>query len=120
MRQPPFEVGLKEIWLILSLVDSFRNEAVADPGFGLYVLLASFSLEFLAELPNEDAEILRLVGRLGAPNGSEQSAVSYDLSGMAGEMQQQIELLGGEMNWSAKDGDGMRIRIDNEISGFDC
>ena len=77
---------------------AFGDEAVADPGLGLDVLLAGLGFELLAQLADEDAEILRLVGRLRAPDGGEQGAVGDHLAGVAGQVREQIEFLGREMD----------------------
>jgi len=41
---------------------SLRDEAIADPGFGLDVLLAGLDFEFLAQLADEDAQVFGLMG----------------------------------------------------------
>src|ERR1039458_7399488 len=74
------------------------DEAVADPGFGLDVLFAGFGLELLAQLADKDAQILRLVGRLRSPNRGEQRAMGHDLSRVAGQVEEQVEFLGGEVD----------------------
>jgi hypothetical protein len=103
-----------------SLLSSpFRNETIADPWLCLYVLLAGFSLELLAELSDEDAEILRLVGGLRTPDRCEQGAVGNHLPGMAREMEEQVKFLGGEVNGPAEDGDGMGVGVDDEVAGFE-
>src|ERR1035438_3131524 len=74
------------------------DEAVAHPGLGLNVLFAGFGIEFLAQLADKDAQVLRLVSRLRSPDGGEQGAMGHDLSRVAGQVEQQVELLGGEMD----------------------
>ncbi len=70
--------------------------------------LAGFAFEFFAQLADEDAQILRLMRRLRAPDGSQQRAMRHHLAGVAGQMQQQIEFLGREVNGLALHGDGVR------------
>ena len=41
---------------------AFGDKAVADPGFGLDVLFSGFGFELFAQLADEDAQVLRLVG----------------------------------------------------------
>ena len=83
------------------------------------VLLAGFGFEFFAELSYEDAEILGLMGGLSSPDGGEQGAMGHDLAGMAGEVKEQIEFLGGEVEGLAVDGDAMGGFIDHEVAGLD-
>jgi len=47
---------------------SFGNKAVAHPGLGLDVLLASFGFELFAHLAYKNAQVFRLMGRLRSPN----------------------------------------------------
>ena len=95
---------------------SFRDETVADPGFRLDVLLASFCLEFLAQLAYEDAQIFGLVCGLGSPDRGEQGAVGHNFSRMASQVEEQVEFFWGEMDGLAEDGDAVSVRIDYEVA----
>ncbi len=105
--------------LLVFAVEAFGNEAVADPGLGLNELLAGFGLELLAKLADKDAEILRLVCRLRAPDGGEQGAMRHDLAGVAREVEQKIEFLGRQVNGLACDLDAVGGGVDDKVAGLD-
>lgn len=106
--------------LLVFICKSLGNEAVADPGLGLDVLTAGFGLEFFAQLPDEDAEILRLMGRLGPPHGREQGTVGDDLAGVAGKVKEEFEFLRRKVQRPTHDLDAVCRRIDDEVAGGDC
>jgi hypothetical protein len=62
---------------------AFRDEAVADPGLSLDVLLSGFAFELFAQLAYKDAQVFGLVGRLRSPDGREQGAMSDHFAGVA-------------------------------------
>ena len=74
--------------------EAFGNKAIADPGLGLNVLLAGIGFEFLAQLADKNAEILRLMGRLCAPDGGEEGSMGYDLAGVTGKVKSSSNSLG--------------------------
>lgn len=77
------------------------------------------ALEFFAELSDKDAEVFGLLGGLRAPDGGEQGAMGEDLAGVAGEEEQEVKFLGGEVDGAAAYGDRMRGGIDEEVADFD-
>ena len=94
------------------------DEPVTHPGLGLNVLAAGFAFEFLAQLADEDSQVLRLMRRLRAPHRRQQGAVSHHLSRVAGKVQQQIELFGREVNGFALDQNAVGPRVDHKVAGF--
>ena len=86
---------------------AFGDEPVADPWLGLDVLAAGFAFELLAQLAHEDAQILRLMRRLRAPHRGEQRAMRHHLAGVAGQVQQQIEFLGSQVDRLALNRNGV-------------
>src|SRR5262249_45977732 len=60
--------GVGKESLGLAAGPAFGHKAVAHPRFRLDVLAAGFVLKFLAQLPHENAEIFRLICRLGSPD----------------------------------------------------
>ena len=114
------EIGHRFRGLRFISTESFSDETVADPWFGLDVLLAGFGLELFAQLAYEDAEIFRLMGRLGSPDRSEQGAMGDDFSGMAGQVEEEVEFLGSEMDGLAEHGDGVGVRVHYEVAGLNC
>jgi hypothetical protein len=94
------------------------DEAVADPGFRLEVEVATVA-EFFAEVADGDAEVLGLGGGVGAPDGVEQLAVAEDLAGTVGHVEEQVELLGGEVDVGAADGDAVVGDVDGEVADVD-
>jgi len=97
---------------------AFGDEAVADPGFGLDVLFAGFGFEFFAELSDEDAEVFGLVYGVSAPDGGEQGAMGDDLAVVAGQVGDELEFFGGEVDGASLDGDGVGDGVDEEVSGL--
>src|SRR5579864_1767828 len=60
----------------------FRLKAVADPGIGENVLRRVIGLNLLAQLVDEDAQVLGLLHALASPHRIQQNTVSEDLVGM--------------------------------------
>src|ERR1700723_3101337 len=58
----------------LALGPALGDEPVSHPGFGLDILPARLGLQLLAYLAHKHAQILRLMGRLRPPYGSQQGA----------------------------------------------
>ena len=81
---------VKALWLFVSA----GVEAVADPRLGDDVAGIFGGLDLLAELADVDTEVLGLIG-VGAPYGMEEGAMREDLSGVFGEDDEEVELLGG-------------------------
>jgi hypothetical protein len=105
--------------LFLVAADSLWNKAIANPGLSLNVLLSSFSFELLAKLSDEDPEILGLVCGLSPPDGCKEGTVGNHFAGMAREVEQEVELLGGKVNGFAKDSDGMGVGVDDKVACFE-
>ncbi len=99
-------------------VTTFRNEAIADPRFGLDVLLPVSAFELLAQLADKHAQILRLMSRLRSPHSCEQRAMGNDLAGIARKVQQQFKFLWRQVDRLALHGDAMRCGIDHEVACF--
>jgi len=95
---------------------AFGGEAIADPGFALDIARVSGTFDFFAELGDEDAKVLRLVDAAGSPDGAEQGFVGEDAAGILREDDQEIELLGGEVDLIAAERDGVRLPVDVEVS----
>ena len=93
--------------LLLVAAPAFGDEAVAHPRFGLDVLLAGLSFELLAQLPDKDTQVLRLVSRLRSPDRGEQGAMGDDFAGVAGQMEQKIELFWRQMKGFPLHGDAV-------------
>lgn len=98
---------------------AFGDEAVSNPGLRLDVLAAGFTFELFAELSDEDAEVLRLVGGLASPDGGQERAMGDDLAGVASEMEQEVEFFRGEVNGLTLHRNGMGGHIDDEVARFD-
>ena len=109
------EIGHRFRGLRFISTESFSDETVADPWFGLDVLLAGFGLELFAQLADEDTQVFGLVCGLGSPDRGKQGAVGDDFAGMTGKMEEEVELLGCEMDGLAEDGDGVGGRIHHEV-----
>ena len=56
------------------------------------------SLEFLAELGDEHAEILDLFRALSSPDRGEQCAMRHDFPGVANQVEQQVKFFWREMD----------------------
>src|SRR5262249_46024538 len=81
-----------------------RFEAITDPGLSEDVTgRGSIGLELFAQLADKYAQVFDLLGAMTSPDRSQQGTMSDDLSRMAGEIDQQIELLGGEMDLASPD-----------------
>src|SRR5579859_5587308 len=95
-----------------------RAEAIPDPWFRHQVRLGP-DLDLLAELADEDAQVLGLADTVNAPHRREQRTMGQHTSGMFRHVEQKLKLLGGEAHVRAPDGYAMGIRIDHEIADVD-
>src|SRR5262249_30097447 len=96
-----------------------RLEAVANPGICQDVSRLVVRLELVAQLIDEDAEILRLMDALSAPHGVQERAVSEHLVGMARHVDQQIKFFGREVTFFVPSAHRTCFRIDIEVSRLD-
>src|ERR1700688_458543 len=93
-------------------------EAVTNPGFGKQVLRRRrITLDFLAQLPNEDAQVLWLFRAVGSPDSGQQRAVRDHLARMPRQKNEQVEFLRREMDLTPCDFHRARIQINRKISG---
>src|SRR5579863_1563036 len=97
----------------------FRHETIAHPWLGLDVLPAGLTLQFFPELPDEDAQVLRLMGRLPTPYGCQQSPMRHDFSRIASQVDKKVKLLGRQVDGLALDGDGVGRCIHHKITYLD-
>lgn len=97
---------------------AFRVETVADPRLGLDVLFTRFALKFFAQLPDKDAQILRLVGRLRTPHRGQQRTVRHHPACVAREVQQQVEFLGRKVDGLALHSDAMGVCVNDKVTRF--
>jgi hypothetical protein len=74
------------------------------------------ALEFFAKLADEDAKVFRLLRGLCAPDRGEKDAVGEHFAGIAREEQEQVELLGREVDEAASDGNAVRGWIDEKVA----
>src|SRR3984957_20691353 len=106
-------------WLRFVAAPAFGDESVAHPWLGLDVLAARFALEFLAQLADEDSQVLGLMRGLCAPDRRQQGAMCHHLTGVASQVQQQLEFLGREMGWLALNGEGVRLHVNYKVACFE-
>jgi len=113
-------VGVRgSLLLFVLLGPSLGDEPVTNPRFSLNVLFARFGFELFAQLAHEDAKVLRLLCRLDSPNCSEQCAMGDDLTGMPGQVHEEIKFLRREMKGLSKHLREMRSLVDDKVSGLD-
>src|SRR4051812_14590808 len=95
------------------LGERLSGETVADPRLGEDVLgLRRVGLDLLAQLIDEDAEVLGLVAVIGAPLRLQQLAMSYRAAGVRDEVAQSLEFLRREADIFSIRVDFARIEID--------
>ena len=93
-------------------------EAVADPGLAEDVAGTFGVLDFFAELGDQYSKVFGLAVAGWAPDGAQQDLVREDAVRGAREDDQEVELLGGEMDGFAADGNGVSVGVDDEIADF--
>src|SRR6266542_5828190 len=97
-----------------------RIEAISNPRLGLDILRRTgVRLDLLAQLSNENAQIFRLLHAVGSPYGRQQGSVSDHAVGVLGEIEQQIEFFGREVNLFTANPDLVRFLIDAKITDLD-
>ena len=92
------------------------------PGPGLSYDVAGFgriTLYFLAEVANEDAQVLRLLDVIATPHGCEKRAMRKYLVGMSHHEDQEVKFLWSEVNFISTDGDAAGFEIDVDVASFD-
>ena len=103
---------------VLELYAAARVETIANPGLCDDVARLFRGLDFFAKLADVDAEVFGLVG-VGAPYGMQKGAMGENLSGVLGEDDEEVELLGGEVSFLAADEDFVLWNVDDEVAHGD-
>src|ERR1700688_3800891 len=95
-------------------------EPVTNPGFGKQVLRRRrITLDFLAQLPHKDAQVLWLFRAVGSPDSGQQRSVRDHLARTPRQKDEQVEFLRREMDFTPRDFYRARIQINRKISGND-
>jgi len=105
----------KEFVKMLELYASAGVEAVSDPRLSDDVSRFFGGFDLLAELADVDTEILGLIG-VGAPYSVQEGAMGEDLTGVFGENDEEIELLGGQVGFLAPNDDFVLWNVDDEVA----
>src|SRR6266496_6603199 len=97
-----------------------RLKPVSDPGIRNDVAWRSFiDFQFLSQVSNANAQIFGLFHAVGAPNGRQQRAVSDDPVGVTREIDENLELFRGEMDFASPYFHSVTGDIDMEIANVD-
>jgi hypothetical protein len=105
----------KEFVKVLELYAAARVETITNPGLCDDVAGLFGGLDFFAELADVDAEVFGLVG-VGTPYGMQERAMGENLSGVLGEDDEEVELLGRKVGFLAADEDFVLGNVDDEVS----
>ena len=92
-----------------------RMKAVADPRLGENVVrVRRIKLNFLAELADEDAQVLGLLDVVTTPDSPQQNAMREHFPGMADQVYQQVVFLRRQMHLLTPYGDPAGVQVDAE------
>src|SRR6266542_251093 len=80
-----------------SIERSIRRDPIANAGLGLdEARIGLVVLELAAQLPDEHAQILQVLGMCRSPDGGQDLSMGEDPAGIAHQERQEVEFLGGE------------------------
>jgi len=82
------------MWIIPRCRSILQGQSGSLPRVQSECIACRFGFELFAQLADEDAQVLRLMGRLRSPDGGEQGAMGHDLAGVTRKVDEQFELLG--------------------------
>src|SRR5947208_1354700 len=96
---------------------SVRIESISYPGLGDEIpRVGRIRLELLAQLTEEDAQVLRLLLRGLSPYRLQQNSMRDDAVRVAREVDEQIELLRRQPHLIAVDMDPSSLQVDAEVA----
>ena len=97
-----------------------RFETIADPRLSNDVACrAIFGLQLLAEVIDEDSQVVGLSGWGIRPDGRQQGPVGYDLVGAPRPVQNQFEFFGTEVHFASPYRDFAGLQVDSKIADFE-
>src|SRR5437588_11071139 len=109
---PSLTVGL--------LTRLFRIEAIANPGVGEKVAWCGrIGFDLLSQLTDENPQVFGLPGVISTPDRAEQRTMSQNFSGIADEINHQIEFFRRQAQLVSGLSDCVGFKIETKMPGFD-